>query len=114
MPTLVACFALVAMVVWHMRTRRHPGWQLSRDGRYFISLGYPLLMIGIYWLVEAPNATTWEWVLGYFWPLAAMVTFVHGFGALDSAVYQQQQQQQQASASTESVEPPAKSVADRQ
>ncbi|MDY6999452.1 MAG: hypothetical protein SW019_22905 [Actinomycetota bacterium] len=83
--TITAIAVSVALTVWHVFNRRQPGWHASVDGRLTIYCGYCLVIIASYWLVTAPTATTWEWVLGNAWALAAMVAFVSGFGALRRA-----------------------------
>ena len=89
MSTVACAFAVIALAGWHLRTRRHPGWQLSADGRFHIILGYPMLMIGLYWLIVAPTMTGWEALLANVWSFAAMVTFVLGFAHLQDAVDRQ-------------------------
>ncbi|BBZ34894.1 hypothetical protein [Mycolicibacterium confluentis] len=86
MSTVVCALAVAVLAGWHLRTRRHPGWRLSRDGRFYIVLGYPMLMIGLYWLIMAPTMTGWQSVLGDAWAFAAMVTFVYGFAHLQTTV----------------------------
>ncbi len=76
---------ITGLAAWHVRNRRHPGWQASSKGRFTIYCGYMLVAIAAYWLVSAQTATAWEWVLGNAWALAAMVAFVSGFSALDRA-----------------------------
>ena len=85
MESTITAIALIAgLVVCHLRIRRHAAWRESADGRFYISIGYPLAMIGVYWLACAPTATAWEWALGNAWALAAMVSFVYGFDALNT------------------------------
>lgn len=81
--TITAIALVVALSVWHLRNRRHPGWRASADGRFTIFCGYALVVFAVYWLASAPTATTWEWALGNLWALAAMLAFVTGFGALN-------------------------------
>ncbi|MEH3138855.1 MAG: hypothetical protein PGN37_01495 [Mycobacterium kyogaense] len=83
--TITALTVLVALTLWHLRNRRHAGWLASADGRFFVFCGYALVAIAAYWLESAPTATTWEWAFGNLWGLAAMVTFVIGFGHLNRA-----------------------------
>ncbi|WP_082947888.1 hypothetical protein [Mycolicibacterium monacense] len=52
-----AVVTLVLLGLWHLSNRRHPGWQVSADGRFFILSGYPTLMIAVYWLTTAPSNT---------------------------------------------------------
>jgi hypothetical protein len=84
MESTITAVAVVAVLgAWHLRNRRHPGWRASPDGRFAVLLGYPLLVIAVYWMSAAPHVTAWEWVLGNAWALAAMVSFVVGFDALN-------------------------------
>ena len=83
MGTSVAAVAIVLVLgLCHLRNRRHPGWLASPEGRLYVISGYPLTAVAAYWLTAAPTATSWEWALGIAWTLAAMVSFVHGFGLL--------------------------------
>lgn len=81
--TITAIAVVGGLAVWHLRVRRHAGWRASADGRFYISIGYPLTIIGVYWLAYAPTATAWEWAFGNAWALAAMASFVSGFDALN-------------------------------
>jgi hypothetical protein len=83
--SIVAVVAVVVLTAWHLRTRRHPSWSVSADGRFFIYMGYPMVAIAAYWLTASPTATAWEWALGNLWALAAMISFVYGFNALNRA-----------------------------
>lgn len=84
---MAGAFAAVTMVVllgaWHTRTRRSPNWSISADGRFYIYLGYPMVALAVYWLVQSPTSTDWEWAFGNAWGLAAMTAFVLGFNALN-------------------------------
>ncbi|WNG88984.1 hypothetical protein C6A87_007245 [Mycobacterium sp. ITM-2016-00317] len=85
MLSIIAAVAVVVVLsVWHLYNRRHAGWQASADGRFFICCGYPLVAVATYWLTTAPAATTWEWVVGNAWALAAVMSFVVGFNALNA------------------------------
>lgn len=84
MSSTITALAVVAVLsAWHLRNRRHAGWQASPDGRFYVSLGYPLVAIAVYWMTTAPTTTTWEWAVGNAWALAAVMSFVAGFGALN-------------------------------
>ncbi|KWX60313.1 hypothetical protein [Mycobacterium sp. NAZ190054] len=83
--TTAAIAVIVGLSAWHLYNRRHPGWQASADGRFFIRCGYPLVAVATYWLTTAPTATTWEWAMGNAWALAAVMSFVAGFNALNRA-----------------------------
>ena len=87
---VTAVATLVVLALWHLHNRRHPGWRVSADGRFFIFSGYPTLMIAMYWLTTAPSNTTWEWALGNAWTIASMVSFVYGFNALNAVARRQQ------------------------
>ena len=82
--TIAAVVTVVALVIWHFRTRRHPNWSHSTDGRFYITLAYPAVAIAVYWLVQAINAADWMWMVGNLWALAAMILFVYGFNALNN------------------------------
>lgn len=84
-PTITAIAVVLVLGAWHLRNRRHAGWQASPEGRSGILAGYPLVAIAVYWLNSAPSATTWEWAVGNAWALAAAMSFVAGFGALNRA-----------------------------
>ncbi|WP_197374167.1 hypothetical protein [Mycolicibacterium baixiangningiae] len=81
---------MVALGLWHLHNRRHPGWQVSSDGRFFVLSGYPTLVIAMYWLTGAPSNTAWEWALGNAWTVVSMVSFVYGFNALNAVPRHQQ------------------------
>jgi hypothetical protein len=99
--TVTAIAVVVALGAWHVRTRRHPGWRASAEGRFAILAGYPLLIIAVYWMVSAPHLTTWEWAFGNAWALAAMVSFVVGFDALNHVTAAHGERSHQA----ETIEP---------
>lgn len=101
--TVAGIATVLILAAWHVRNRRHVGWKVSADGRYFVCLGYPMVAIAVYWLVDSPTATAWEWALGNLWALAAMVSFVYGFNALNNVP----KQQQSVSQSIESLPEPA-------
>jgi hypothetical protein len=85
---VVSTMAIVVMVltlaVWHLRTRRHVNWHLASDARFYITSGYPLVAIAVYFLSSTTTGTDWEWVLGNIWALVAMTAFVYGFNALNA------------------------------
>ena len=83
--TVAAILTVVALTGWHLRTRRHPCWSASADGRFYIVAGYPAVALAVFWLVGAATTTGWEWAIGNAWALAAMVSFVYGFNALRRA-----------------------------
>jgi hypothetical protein len=87
---VTAVAIVVALGLWHLHNRRHPGWPLSADGRFFIVTGYPALMIAVCWLTTAPSGTAWEWALGNLWTIVSMASFVYGFNALNAVPRRQQ------------------------
>lgn len=99
--TLAAIVTVVALLGWHLRTRRHPSWQVSSNGRFFIMSGYPMVAVAVYWLATSPTSTGLEWALGNGWALLAMVSFVFGFNALNDA----SKQRQVAARSIEAIAP---------
>jgi hypothetical protein len=88
--TIAAAATVAALLVWHLRVRRHPSWPVSSDGRFYILCGYPMVALAVYWLMGSPTSTGWEWALGNAWALVAMVSFVYGCNALNAASRQQQ------------------------
>ena len=81
--TIAAIAVVVLLSAWHLHNRRHAGWSVSADGRFYIGLSYPLVAIAAYWLVTAPAVTDWEWALGNGVALVAVLSCVAGFGALN-------------------------------
>jgi hypothetical protein len=86
----VAVATVVFLWLWHVRTRRHPAWKESRNGRFFITTGYPSVTLAMYWLTQATVTTGLEWTLGIFWAFVAMVSFVYGFESLALEAVEQQ------------------------
>lgn len=82
--SLVGIITVVALGGWHLRTRRHPYWPVSPDGRFYITIGYPAVVIAVYWLVNSSTTAGLEWALGNLWMLGAMTAFVYGFNALNA------------------------------
>ena len=83
--TFAAIATIVALSAWHLRTRSHPSWTVSSDGRFYIMCGYPMMAMAVYWLTASPAPTDWEWAVGNLWGLAAMISFVYGFNTLNGA-----------------------------
>lgn len=83
--TFVAAAIVAALLLWHRHNRRHPGWQASDAGRFYVFCGYSLVAVAAYWLYTAPQATTWEWAFGNMWALLAMVSLVWGYESLNRA-----------------------------
>jgi hypothetical protein len=81
--TTAVVVMVVTLAVWHLRTRRHTNWNLAADARFYITSGYPLVAIAVYFLSSATSGTDWDWVLGNLWALVAMTAFVCGFNALN-------------------------------
>ncbi len=82
-PTITAVVMVVTLAAWHLKIRRHANWNLSPDARFYITSGYPLIAIAVYFLSSATSDTDWAWALGNLWALVAMVSFVYGFDALN-------------------------------
>lgn len=40
-PAIAAILTVATLVVWHLRTPRHPYWAVCRDARFYITIGYP-------------------------------------------------------------------------
>ncbi len=96
---IIGILTIALLIACHLRTRRHPCWSTSRDAQYFFSLAYPIVLIAVFWLAGAATTTGWEWAIGNFWALCAMVLFVYGFDALQRA----REEQQHASQTIEAI-----------
>jgi hypothetical protein len=81
---IAAVVVVVALAFWHLKTCRHANWKSSADARFYITSGYPLVAIAVYFLSTANSDTDWAWVLGNLWALIAMGAFVYGFNALNA------------------------------
>jgi hypothetical protein len=81
--TAAALLTVVVLSGWHLRIRRHPSWPVSKDGRFYMFSGYPMVIMAVYWLTDSPTPIGWAWAVGNMWALAAMVSFVYGFNTLD-------------------------------
>jgi len=99
--TIAVIITVAVLGGWYLRTRRHSAWTVSADGRFYITAGYPLVTIAMYWLVQSMSRTAigWEWALGNLWALVAVTSFVYGFNALHTA----SEQLQSASRTIESI-----------
>jgi hypothetical protein len=82
--SLVGIITVVALGGWHLRNRRHPNWSVCPDGRFYITIGYPAVVIALYWLVNSSTTAGLEWALGNLWAIGAMTAFVYGFNALNA------------------------------
>jgi hypothetical protein len=83
--TIAGVATTLALGFWYLRTRRHPNWRRSPEARFYVTTGYPLTAIAVYWLVQS-NRTDWAWTVGNLWTLAAMILFVRGFNALNQPI----------------------------
>ncbi|CAN5204739.1 hypothetical protein BH09ACT8_BH09ACT8_28620 [soil metagenome] len=83
--TFAAIATAMVLSLWHLRTRRHPSWTVSADGRFYVISGYLMVALAVYWLTDSPTSTAWEWALGNLWASAAMISFVYGFHTLNAA-----------------------------
>ena len=82
--TFTAVAIVVALAVWHLRNRRHPGWHASDNGRSYLLCGYSVAASSVYWLAHPP-VTVWQWLFAFGWAMAGVAAFVLGFDALDRA-----------------------------
>jgi hypothetical protein len=82
--SLVAIITVVALGGWHLRNRRHPNWSVCPDGRFYITIGYPAVVIALYWLMNSSTTAWLEWVLGSLWAVGAMTAFAYGYNALNA------------------------------
>ena len=87
--SLAGVVTLVALGLWHLRNRRHPKWSVCPDGRFYIIIGYPAVVIAVYWLLNSPTTAGVEWALGNVWALGAMTAFVYGFNTLNAVAERQ-------------------------
>jgi uncharacterized membrane protein len=84
--TLVGIAVVLALGAWHLRIRRHPNWRHSGDARFYITLGYPLVGIAVFFLANAIGHTDVNWLIGMGWALLSTSLFVYGCQALNSPV----------------------------
>ncbi|MDG4664261.1 hypothetical protein [Mycobacterium sp. 236(2023)] len=82
--TLYVAATVAALVAWHVRNRRHPGWQASDEGRSYLLCGYSVVVTLAYWLAVASDPS-WEWGVAGVWALGGLAAFVLGFGAMNRA-----------------------------
>jgi hypothetical protein len=82
--TIAGVATILVLGVWYLRTRRHRNWRGNPDARFCVTLGYPLVAIAVYWLVQS-SGTDWEWAVGNLWAFAAATLFVQGFNALNQS-----------------------------
>jgi peptidoglycan/LPS O-acetylase OafA/YrhL len=87
--TTVAVLLLVALGLWHLHNRRRPAWAVSASARGYFDSAYLLVVIAVYWLIEASTTTGWEWAVGNSLLLAAVVSAVLGHNALQAATRRQ-------------------------
>ena len=84
MESTIALAVGIALVLWHLRNRRHPGWSASADGRSYILGGYSSFATSTYWLWHPP-VDAWEWAFAGAWSSCGVVACALGFDALDAA-----------------------------
>lgn len=77
---------VIALGAWHLRIRRHPNWCHSRDARFYITLGYPLVAVAVFFLANTIGHTDVNWLIGMVWSLVSVSLFVYGFQALQTPV----------------------------
>ena len=82
--TIVTVVMVATLAAWHLKTRRYANWKFCADARFYITSGYPLVAIAVYFLSTATTGRDGTWVLGNVWALVAMVAFVCGFEALNA------------------------------
>ena len=89
MVTPVTAIAVaVALALCDRRFRRHPAWDFSPRGRFYVSISYPMIAVAAYFLMESSNGTAWAWALCLGWALAAISVFAIGYAALSDVVRQ--------------------------
>jgi len=84
--TIAAVVMVVVLAARHLKTRRHASWKVSADARFYITSGYPLVAIAVYFLTSATSNTDWAWVVGNLWALVAMTGAVREQTGLGKAV----------------------------
>lgn len=85
MLTVAVALMVVALTIIHLRIRRDPRWTTNSDARFYITSGYPLVAVAVYFLSSSPEAAAdWTWIVGNFWAFIAAVSFVYGFDALNA------------------------------
>lgn len=83
--TIAVGLMVGALTIIHLRIRRNPRWKSSADARFYITSGYPLVAIAVYFLSSSTEAAAdWTWIVGNLWAFIAVVSFVHGFDALNA------------------------------
>ena len=85
--SVTAIVVAVALGLCDRRVRRHPAWDFSPRGRFYVSVSYPMIAIAAYFLMESSNGTDWALALCVGWALAAITTFALGFIALNDVVH---------------------------
>ncbi|MET0897805.1 MAG: hypothetical protein ABWY45_07840 [Mycobacterium sp.] len=83
---VTAIVVAVALGLCDRRARRHPAWDFSPRGRFYVSIGYPMVAIAAYFLMESSSGAPWALALCLGWALAASTVFVLGFTALRDVV----------------------------
>lgn len=84
--TTVGIVMVLALGAWHLHTRRHPNWKKSHDARFYITLGYPLVAVAVFFLANAIDNNDASWAAGMAWALVSTSLFVYGFQALNNPV----------------------------
>ena len=84
-PTIAVSLMVGVLTAIHLRTRRHPNWKSNANARFYVTSGYSLVAIAIYFLSSSSVASAdWTWVVGNVWAFIAVVSFVFGFNALNA------------------------------
>ncbi len=86
--TTVGIVMVLVLGAWHFHTRRHPNWRTSPDARFYITLGYPLVAVAVFFLANAIDNTDVGWAIGMAWALVSTSLFVYGFQALNGPAAQ--------------------------
>lgn len=84
--SVTAIVVAVALGLCDRRVRRHAGWDFSPRGRFYVSIGYPMVAISAYFLMESSSGAAWALALCLGWALAAVTVFVLGYTALDDVI----------------------------
>ena len=107
MSTFYLVATIAVLLGWHLRNRRHPGWQASSEGRSYLLCGYSVVVTLTYWLLSASASTTWEWALAGVWALGGLGAFILGFDAMNRAAASSPHEAVYSDHSFDAASPPA-------
>jgi hypothetical protein len=98
--TTAVCLMVSVLAGCHLRVRRHANWAANADARFYITSGYALVAIAVYFLSSSTSTTSdWTWIVGNFWSLVAVTSFVYGFDVLNADYAKDTSQRREATKS---------------